>query len=90
MKLNKPNFLIFLSHVYLVFLLVYIWIYDPELLDIKNCLLFIPLYVPILISTHIRHKGDKYANDEIWDTRNSLLFATALVVIFKIAANHFR
>ncbi len=90
MKINKPNFFMVISIIYLVFLLTFIWIYNPDFSESVNCLLLIPLYVPIVISLHIKHKNDEYANGYIWGTKWSLIVVTAIVAAFKIIVNCFK
>ena len=90
MKPNNPKFWMLLSGAYLVFLFVYILICNPSFNDIKNYFSLIPLYLPILISTYLKHKNDEYASGEIWDTKYFLIFSTVLVVVFKIIAECLR
>ena len=87
MKFNKSNIWTTISYIYLVFLLIIILIYNPDFSEIKNCLLFIPLYVPIFISSHIKHRNDEYAEGFIWGTKWSLIVVTAIVAVFGIIVN---
>lgn len=84
MKLNKPKFWIYLSGFYLVFLCAFILIYNPSFDDIKNCILLIPLYIPLFISSYIKYKDDECANDGIWETRYYIIASMVIVVAFKI------
>ena len=87
---NKSNIWTTISYFYLVFLLVVIIINNPDFLKIENCLLFVPLYVPIIIASHIKHKKDEFAEGFIWETRWSLIIVTAIVVIVKIIVSCFK
>ncbi len=90
LKRDKPNFWIALSAIYLIFLLGFIWINNPDFLDVKNCLLLIPLYVPLFISLYLTHKNDEYADDSIWATKYSVIIVTAGIVLFKIIVNYLK
>ena len=81
---NKSNTWTTISYCYLIFLFVVIFIYDPDFLKIENCLLFVPLYVPIIVASHIKHKKDEFAEGFIWETRWSLIVVTAIVAIVKM------
>jgi len=87
---GKPKFWILLSAIYLAFLCVFILIYNPTFTNIKNCFLLIPLYIPLFISSYIKHKYDECANDGIWQTKYSLIASTLIVVAFKFVAEYFR
>ena len=87
LKFNKPNIWIMISYIYLIFLLIIMLIYNPDFSEIKNCLLFIPLYIPIFISSYIKHKNDEYAESFIWGTKWSLIVVTAVVAVFRIIVN---
>ena len=90
MKLNKPQFLMLISAIYLFFLLFIIWIYNPDFKDMSNFFLLIPLYIPLFISSHLSHKNDKYASGTIWATRFSLVGTSLIVVLLKLIVNYFR
>ena len=90
MNFNKSNICTTISYLYLVFLLVFIFIYNPDFKEIKNCLLFLPLYVPIIIASHIKHKKDEFAVGFIWETKWSLIIVTTIFVIVKIIVNYFK
>ena len=90
MNFNKSNIWTTISYFYLVFLLVVIIIYNPDFLKIENCLLFVPLYVPIIIASHIKHKKDEFAEGFIWETKWSLIIVTAIVAIVKIIVSCFK
>ena len=87
---NKSNIWTTISYFYLVLLLVVIIIYNPDFLKIENCLLFVPLYVPIIIASHIKHKKDEFAEGFIWETKWSLIIVTAIVAIVKIIVSCFK
>jgi len=90
LKFNKSNICTTISYIYLVFLLIIILIYNPDFSEIKNCLLFIPLYAPIFISSYIKHRNDEYAEGFIWGTKWSLIVVTTIVAAFKIIVNCFK
>lgn len=58
MKTNKffedPKVWWVLSFLYLIFLFYVIIAYDPDLLNIKNCLLLIPLYIAQVIAINLQ------------------------------------
>ena len=87
---NKSNIWTTISYFYLVFLLVVIIINNPDFLKIENCLLFVPLYVPIIIASHIKHKKDEFAKGFIWETKWSVIIVTAIVAIVKIIVSCFK
>ena len=84
MNFKKSNIWTIISYIYLLFLIVIIFIYNPDFSRIENCLLFVPLYVPIIIAVLIKHKNDEFGEGLIWETRGSLVVVTAIVVIVKI------
>ena len=90
MNLKEPKFWMSFAYIYLFFLLVFIWFFNPDFLNIRNDLLFVPLYVPILISVHLKHKNDEYASDCIWESRYSLITVTIIVVLFALIVNYFK
>ena len=65
-------------------------IYNPDFLKIENCLLFVPLYVPIIIASHIKYKKDEFAEGFIWETKWSLIIVTAIVAVVKIIVSCFK
>ncbi len=89
-KPNKPKFWLLLSGIYLVFLCVFICVFNPDFTDIKNCFLLAPLYIPLFISSYLKHKNDEYARDGIWETKYSFIFSTALIGVIKITVDYFR
>ena len=89
MNFNKSNTWTTISYFYLVFLVVVIFIYNPDFSKIENCLLFVPLYVPIIVASHIKHKKDEFAEGFIWETRWSLIVVTAIVAIVKMIVGCF-
>lgn len=90
MNFNKSNIWTTISYFYLVFLIVVIIIYNPDFLKIENCLLFVPLYVPIIIASHIKHKKDEFAEGFVWETKCSLIIVTAIVAIVKVIVSCFK
>ncbi len=90
MKPNKQIFWMIISIIYLVFLLIFICIHNPDFLKIENCLLLVPVYIPIFISLYVKHKNDECASSHIWGTKWSLIIITAIVVVFKIIVNYFK
>ncbi|MBR5273399.1 MAG: hypothetical protein IKU25_08450 [Clostridia bacterium] len=86
MKPSKPNFWLAIAGIYLVALCMIIVIHNPDFLDIKNCLLFLPLYVPLIVALNIIHKNDEDYSNEHDAIRWALIIATAIVVVFKIIA----
>ena len=89
MKPNKPNFWIAIAAIYLVVLCAIIVIYNTDFLGI-NCLLLIPLYVPIIVALCIIHKNDEDYSDTHFAIRWSLLLATAILVVVKVIVDKIR
>ncbi len=87
MKPDKPNFWIAIAAIYLVFLCSIVVIYNPDFRELKNSLLFIPLYAPLIVALNIIHKNDEDNNNALWAIKSSLIGATAIVVVFKIIVN---
>ena len=90
MKSNNLRFWKIIFTVYLIFLLVIIWIYNPDLIEFKNSLLLIPLVIPLFIYIYKKHINDEDGRFAYWDMRFSSLFAIAIVVLFKIIVDYIK
>ena len=85
MNFNKSNIWTTISYFYLAFLVVITFIYNPDF-----SMLFIPLYLPIIVASHIKHKKDEFAEGFIWETRWSLIIVTAIIAIVKMIVGCFK
>ena len=90
MNFNKSNIWTTISYFYLAFLVVITFIYNPDFSKIENSMLFIPLYLPIIVATHIKHKKDEFAEGFIWETKWSLIIVTAIIAIVKMIVGYFK
>ena len=81
--IKKPVFWAIFAAVYLVVLLIFVAVYNPDFLRMENCLLFIPLYIFIAKASSI------YLKNEPDNRKNKLVIVyscvgcTALVLLFQ-------
>lgn len=84
MKPNTSKFWMVVSIVYLPVLFAIIWIFNPDFGEYKTWLLLVPMYVPLLVSTCLRHKNDNNARYIKWDAKILFLVFTAIFALFKL------
>ena len=85
--MNRSKFWNILTITYFICLGSYILAINPDMTEVKNSALLLPLYVGIVFSLVCKEENrNKTALKLKWRVSACLLSATALVVVFKLIA----
>ena len=85
--IKKPVFWAIFAAVYLVVLLIFVAVYNPDFLRMENCLLFIPLYFFIAKASSIHFKKEADNTKNRFVIISSWAGCTAIVALFQWLIN---